>query len=86
MRTIDDDHALLAAARRFHEGEMTEKQLVWTLGEKGYTKEEIESAISDFHWIYVNAPRMLKNFLLPICVLCVLCLAALMIFRSITHP
>lgn len=81
MRTIDDDPALLAAARRFHEGELTEKQMHWTLGDRGYSKEEIESALNDFRWIHVEAPLKVRNFLLPACLVC-LAFLALLFFLS----
>jgi len=53
----------------------------WILGERGYSPEEISQATEDFHWIHVHAPSLVRNWLLPACLLC----AAILLLLAIFH-
>ena len=82
MRNIDEDRFLLESAKRHQEGEINDDQFEWILGERGYSKDEIAGAIADFHWVHVHTPRIVREWLVPICIASALALLLLFILKK----
>jgi hypothetical protein len=45
---------------------LTEKQLYWVLTNEGYSREEIDSAISDYFAIHIRSNILLHYWIAPI--------------------
>lgn len=80
-RDIDNDLFLLNSVKNFYNRSHDEKVCRWNLEQHGYTKEEIDRAISDYYWIYIRTPMILNNILMPICLVCVIFLLSLIIYQ-----
>ena len=67
-RNIDEDERLLTMAKRYwdEEDQLTEKQLYWVLGNEGYSKKEIDNAISDYWSIHLQSSILLHYWIAPI--------------------
>lgn len=67
-RNIDDDERLFIMARRYwdDEDQLTEKQLYWVLTNEGYSRREIENAISDYWSIHIRSNILLHYWVAPI--------------------
>ena len=75
-RNIDVDERLLNMARRYWDVEdsITEEQVQWVLRDEGYSKDEIDNAISDYWAIHVRSSILLHYWIAPV-VLVVLMIA-----------
>ena len=62
-RNIDEDERLLIMARRYWD---TEEQLRWVLKNEGYSKDEIDNAISDYWSIHIRSNILLHYWIAPI--------------------
>ena len=67
-RNIDVDERLLHMARRYWDAEdsITEEQLHWVLRDEGYSKDEIDNAISDYWSIHIRSSILLHYWIAPI--------------------
>lgn len=67
-RNIDEDKRLLTMARRYwdEEDQLTENQLYWVLKNEGYSKIEIDNAISDYWSIHIQSNILLHYWIAPI--------------------
>ena len=67
-RNIDVDERLLIMARRYwdEEDQLTEEQLLWVLKNEGYSKDEIDNAISDYWSIHIQSNILLHYWVAPI--------------------
>jgi hypothetical protein len=67
-RNIDEDERLLIRVRRYwdKDDQLTEKQLYWVLTNEGYSREEIDSAISDYFAIHIRSNILLHYWIAPI--------------------
>ena len=55
-------------ARRYwdEEDQLTEEQFKWVLKNEGYSKDEIDNAISDYWAIHVRSSILLHHWIAPI--------------------
>ena len=62
------DERLLNMARRYWDAEdpITEEQVDWVLRDEGYSKDEIDSAISDYWDIHIRSNILLHYWIAPI--------------------
>ena len=62
------DERLLNMARRYWDAEdpITEEQVHWVLRDEGYSKDEIDSAISDYWDIHIRSNILLHYWTAPI--------------------
>ena len=67
-RNIDVDERLLIMARRYWDKEdsITEEQVHWVLRDEGYSKDEIDNAISDYWDIHLRSNILLHHWIAPI--------------------
>jgi uncharacterized membrane protein len=67
-RNIDVDERLLIMARRYwdEEDSITEEQVHWVLRDEGYSKDEIDNAISDYFAIHIRSNILLHYWIAPI--------------------
>ena len=67
-RNIDVDERLLNMARRYWDVEdpITEEQVHWVLRDEGYSKDEIDNAISDYFAIHIRSNILLHYWIAPI--------------------
>jgi len=67
-RNIDMDERLLNMARRYWDAEdsITEEQVHWVLRDEGYSKDEIDNAISDYWDIHLRSNILLHHWIAPI--------------------
>ncbi len=67
-RNIDEDERLLVMARRYwdKEDQLTEEQLHWVLKNEGYSKDEIDNAISDYFAIHIRSNILFHYWIAPI--------------------
>tara|TARA_Y100000385_G_scaffold276776_1_gene322936 strand:+ start:160 stop:438 length:279 start_codon:yes stop_codon:yes gene_type:complete len=67
-RNIDQDERLLIMVRRYwdEEDQLTEEQLHWILKDEGYSKTEIDQAISDYWIIHIRSDILLHHWIAPI--------------------
>lgn len=71
-RNIDQDINLYHGAKRYwNYDQISKEQLYWILNDKGYSEKEIDSAITDYYYIYIW-PTILVSRLLWI-VLFIVC-------------
>jgi hypothetical protein len=72
-RNIDEDARLLGMARRYWtEEQLTKEQLYWVLEGEGYSKTEINNAISDYYIIHLRSDVLLHHFIAPVVLLVVM--------------
>ena len=83
-RNIDEDERLLIMARRYwdEEEQFSEEQLRWVLKNEGYSKDEIDNAISDYFAIHIRSNILLHYWIAPI-VLVVVMIALIMYVQSL---
>jgi len=62
------DERLLHMARRYWDAEdsITEEQVHWVLRDEGYSKDEIDNAISDYWSIHIRSSILLHYWIAPI--------------------
>ena len=74
-RNIDEDERLLIMARRYwdQEDQLTEQQLHWVLNNEGYSKTEINQAISDYYIIHIRSNILLHHWIAPIVLVLIMC-------------
>ena len=62
------DERLLIMARRYwdEEDSITEEQVHWVLRDEGYSKDEIDNAISDYWSIHIRSSILLHYWIAPI--------------------
>ena len=62
------DERLLNMDRRYWDAEdpITEEQVHWVLRDEGYSKDEIDSAISDYWDIHIRSNILLHYWIAPI--------------------
>lgn len=62
------DERLLNMARRYwdEEDSITKEQVHWVLRDEGYSKDEIDNAISDYWDIYLRSNILLHHWIAPI--------------------
>ena len=62
------DERLLNMARRYwdEEDSITEEQVHWVLRDEGYSKDEIDNAISDYFAIHIRSNILLHYWIAPI--------------------
>jgi hypothetical protein len=86
-RNIDDDERLLIMVRRYwdEEDQLSEKQLYWVLKNEGYSKEEIENAISDYWAIHIRSNILLHHFIAPVVLLIVMIVLVIQVFKLINQ-
>ena len=67
-RNIDEDERLLTMARRYwdEEDELTEQQLYWVLNNEGYSKTEIDQAVSDYWIIHIRSDILFHHWIAPV--------------------
>ena len=67
-RNIDVDERLLNMARRYWDVEdpITEEQVHWVLRDEGYSKDEIDNAISDYFAIHIRPSIHFYHFIAPV--------------------
>ncbi len=67
-RNIDEDERLLLMARRYwdEEDQITEEQIHWVLKNEGYSKDEIDNAISDYFAIHIRSNILLHYWIAPV--------------------
>jgi len=67
-RNIDVDERLLNMARRYwdEEDSITKEQVHWVLRDEGYSKDEIDNAISDYWDIHLRSNILLHHWIAPI--------------------
>ena len=67
-RNIDVDERLLNMARRYWDSEdpITEEQVHWVLRDEGYSKCEIDNAISDYWDIHLRSNILLHHWIAPV--------------------
>ena len=67
-RNIDVDERLLNIARRYwdEEDSITKEQVHWVLRDEGYSKDEIDNAISDYWDIHLRSNILLHHWIAPI--------------------
>ena len=67
-RNIDEDERLLIMVRRYwdQEDKLTKEQLHWVLNNEGYSKREVDNAISDYYDIYIRSNILLHHFIAPV--------------------
>lgn len=70
-RDIDNDLFLLNNVRMFYSKEHEEKPFRWHLEQHGYSKQEIDRALSDYYWVHIRCPIIIDRYLMPVCVICV---------------
>lgn len=64
-RNIDEDIKLFNFAKRYHEEEyLTIEQIKYIAICEGYTAEEVELAVNDYYWIYINSKILTKRLFL----------------------
>ena len=73
-RNIDVDERLLNMARRYWDAEdpITEEQVHWVLKDEGYSKDEIDNAISDYFAIHIRSNILLHYWIAPIVLLIIM--------------
>lgn len=73
-RNIDQDERLLVMARRYwdEEDQLTEEQIHWVLNNEGYSKDEIDNAISDYFAIHIRSNILLHYWIAPIVLLIIM--------------
>ena len=83
-RNIDVDERLLNMARRYWDAEdsITEEQVHWILRDEGYSKHEIDNAISDYFAIHLRSDILLHHWIAPI-VLVVVMLGLIIYVQSL---
>jgi hypothetical protein len=74
-RNIDEDERLLIRVRRYwdKDDQLTEKQLYWVLTNEGYSREEIDNAISDYWSIYIRSNILIYYWIAPIILAVLMC-------------
>ena len=67
-RNIDVDERLLNMAERYWDKDdpLTEEQVHWVLRDEGYSKDEIDNAISDYWDIHIRSNILLHYWIAPI--------------------
>ena len=67
-RNIDVDERLLNMAARYWDKDdpLTEEQVHWVLRDEGYSKNEIDNAISDYWDIHLRSNILLHHWIAPI--------------------
>jgi len=62
------DERLLNMARRYWDAEdlITEEQVHWVLRDEGYSKDEIDNAISDYFAIHIRSNILLHYWIAPV--------------------
>jgi len=62
------DERLLNMARRYwdEEDSITKEQVHWVLRDEGYSKDEIDNAISDYWDIHLRSNILLHHWIAPI--------------------
>ena len=62
------DERLLIMARRYwdEEDSITEEKVHWVLRDEGYSKDEIDNAISDYFAIHIRSNILLHYWIAPI--------------------
>ena len=67
-RNIYVDERLLNMARRYwdEEDSITKEQVHWVLRDEGYSKDEIDNAISDYWDIHLRSNILLHHWIAPI--------------------
>lgn len=86
-RNIDDDERLLIMVRRYwdEEDQLSEKQLYWVLENEGYSKKEIENAVSDYWVIHIRSNILLHHFIAPVVLLIVMIVLVIQVFKLINQ-
>ena len=86
-RNIDEDERLLIMVRRYwdQEDQLSEKQLYWVLENEGYSKGEIENAISDYWSIHIRSNILLHHFIAPVVLLIVMIVLVIQVFYLINQ-
>ena len=86
-RNIDEDERLLIMVRRYwdQEDQLSEKQLYWVLENEGYSKKEIENAISDYWTIHIRSNILLHHFIAPVVLLIVMIVLVMQVFSLINR-
>ena len=86
-RNIDDDERLLIMVRRYwdEEDQLSEKQLYWVLENEGYSKKEIENAVSDYWTIHIRSNILLHHFIAPVVLLIVMIVLVIQVFKLINQ-
>ena len=84
-RNIDVDEKLLIMARRYwdEEDSITEEQVHWVLRDEGYSKNEIDNAISDYFTIHIRSNILLHYWIAPV-VLVFVMIVLIMCVQSLT--
>jgi hypothetical protein len=74
-RNIDEDERLLIRVRRYwdKDDQLTEKQLYWVLTNEGYSREEIDNAISDYWSIHIRSNILIYYWIAPIILAVLMC-------------
>ena len=74
-RNIDVDERLLIMARRYwdEEDSITEEQVHWVLRDEGYSKDEIDNAISDYFAIHIRSNILFHYWIAPIILALLMC-------------
>ena len=86
-RNIDEDERLLIMVRRYwdQEDQLSEKQLYWVLENEGYSKKEIENAVSDYWTIHIRSNILLHHFIAPVVLLIVMIVLVMQVFSLINR-
>ena len=86
-RNIDEDERLLIMVRRYwdQEDQLSEKQLYWVLENEGYSKKEIENAVSDYWTIHIRSNILLHHFIAPVILLIVMIVLVIQVFSLINQ-
>jgi hypothetical protein len=80
-RNIDDDARLLSMAKRYwSEDQLTKEQVHWVLNSEGYSKREIDNAISDYYAIYLRSNIMLHHFIAPVVLVVVMIVLVIKVY------
>ena len=74
-RNIDEDERLLTRVRRYwdKDDQLTKKQLYWVLTNEGYSREEIDNAISDYWSIHIRSNILIYYWIAPIILAVLMC-------------
>ena len=83
-RNIDVDERLLNMAARYWDKDdpLTEEQVHWVLKDEGYSKDEIDNAISDYWDIHLRSNILLHHWIAPI-VLVIVMIALVMYLQNL---
>lgn len=84
-RDIDNDLFLLSAVKMFYDKNHEEKLFRWNLEQKRYSKNEIDRALSDYYWIYIQTPIIVNKILMPVCLVCVFFLIIFVVHQFLSH-